>query len=172
MNPVPEHRSAYDAVLSLPCATVGIRVEGDALTAIDFITEGTTLGVMSNPTIGAVLDQLHAYFADPRHCFDLPLALHGTPFQRRVWEALRAIPPGQVLSYGGLAQQLGTSARAVGGACGANPVPIVVPCHRVVAVHGLGGYGGAGSRGRLDIKRWLLSHEGWPGLAGAGSGGV
>jgi methylated-DNA-[protein]-cysteine S-methyltransferase len=144
-------------------------LEDGALVSVDFLPPGPE----QSPTSAAaaqVVAALRAYLADPRSPWDLPLALHGTPFQHQVWEALRTIPPGQALTYGELAHRLDTSARAIGGACGANPVPIVVPCHRVVAVHGLGGYGGVGSRGRLDIKRWLLAHEGWPGLTGISDG--
>jgi len=91
---------------------------------------------------------------------NLPIELQGTPFQRRVWKALREIPPGRTITYSELARQLGTGARAVGGACRANPCPIVVPCHRVVAVNGLGGFSGDTSGRKLEIKRWLLRHEG------------
>ncbi len=107
-----------------------------------------------------VLAQLEAYFADARAAFDLPLVETGTRFQRRVWARLRQIPPGASLGYGELAQELETSARAVGNACRANPWPILVPCHRVLAAGGLGGYAGAVDGARLEIKRWLLRHEG------------
>jgi methylated-DNA-[protein]-cysteine S-methyltransferase len=100
--------------------------------------------------------QLDAYFDDPTARFDLPLDPAGTPFQRRVWEAMREIPPGRTMRYGEIAQRLGSSARAVGGACGANPIPIIIPCHRVVAAGSLGGYsGGEGP----DTKRHLLALE-------------
>ncbi len=90
---------------------------------------------------------------------ELPLAPTGTPFQQRVWRALREIAPGQRLTYGELAARLGTSARAVGNACRANPLPLLVPCHRVVAANGLGGFAGEREGTRLEIKRWLLEHE-------------
>ena len=94
--------------------------------------------------------------------FDLPLKLSGTHHQIAVWEAMMAIPAGETRTYGELAQAIGSSARAVGGACGANPIPIVVPCHRVVGAGGaLGGFMGAREEGfELSIKRWLLAHEG------------
>jgi methylated-DNA-[protein]-cysteine S-methyltransferase len=90
--------------------------------------------------------------------FDLPVAPHGSAFQCRVWDALRAIPPGETRTYGDLAQLLGSSARAIGQANGANPIPIVIPCHRVVAAAGrLGGYSGgegaATKRVLLDLER-------------------
>jgi methylated-DNA-[protein]-cysteine S-methyltransferase len=104
---------------------------------------------------------LRDYFANGQTLINLPLDLRGTDFQRRVWQALLQIPPGQTRSYGQLAQQLGSSARAVGNACRANPCPIVVPCHRVLARNGLGGYAGETQEGeQLQIKRWLLRHEG------------
>ena len=87
------------------------------------------------------------------------MELLGTPFQQAVWHALRDIPPGSPLTYGQLAKQLGTAARAVGGACGANPIPIIVPCHRVVSASGIGGFMQTCYLGPLNIKSWLLAHE-------------
>ena len=102
--------------------------------------------------------QLQEYFAGLRTAFDVPLAASGTTFEQRVWELLRAIPYGTTTSYGALARRLGDprATRAVGTANGKNPIPIIVPCHRVVGVHGeLTGFGGG-----IDRKRWLLEHEG------------
>ena len=102
--------------------------------------------------------QLTAYFAGASTEFDLPLGAQGTPFQMRVWEALRGIPHGQTISYGELARRLGApkAMRAVGAANGRNPIPIIVPCHRVIGARGdLTGFGGG-----LERKRWLLAHEG------------
>ena len=111
---------------------------------------------------GAVLartrEQLNEYFARTRTTFDLPLAPAGSAFERRVWDALRAIPYGSTVSYGELARRLGDprATRAVGAANGKNAIPIIVPCHRVVGARGeLTGFGGG-----LDRKRWLLEHEG------------
>jgi methylated-DNA-[protein]-cysteine S-methyltransferase len=103
-------------------------------------------------------EQLGEYFAGARQDFDLPLAPPGTPFQRRVWAEMARIPFGATASYGALARKLGSVARAVGGACGANPVPIVIPCHRVLGAGGtLGGF--SGGRGPAT-KRALLEIEG------------
>ena len=102
--------------------------------------------------------ELAEYFAGTRRTFDVPLDPPGTAFQRRVWDALRAIPYGTTLSYSELARRLGDlqATRAVGAANGRNPIPIIVPCHRVVGANGaLTGFGGG-----LDRKRWLLEHEG------------
>lgn len=109
---------------------------------------------------GAIVRQLTDYFRDPSTTFDLPLALIGTRFQCKVWTLLRTIPAGTTRTYGDLARELGSAARAVGQACRANPCPIVVPCHRVVAARGLGGFAGETSGPGLSVKRWLLEHEG------------
>jgi methylated-DNA-[protein]-cysteine S-methyltransferase len=103
-----------------------------------------------------------AYFDDPSRHIALPTRCRGTDFQRRVWQAIAAIPPGATRTYGELAQALGSAARAVGGACRANPCPLVVPCHRVVARTGLGGFAGDRDGRLLEIKRRLLAHEGHP----------
>lgn len=107
--------------------------------------------------LAAAAAQLAAYFAGERTAFDLPLAPQGTPFQRRVWQALREVPYGTTTSYGELARRIGRpgAVRAVGLANGRNPLPIVVPCHRVIGADGsLTGYGGG-----LDRKRYLLGLE-------------
>ena len=101
--------------------------------------------------------QLDEYFAGVRRSFDVALAPRGTPFQRRVWRALLSIPYGETITYGELARRVGKprAARAVGAANGANPIAIIIPCHRVVAAGGIGGYGGG-----PEIKRELLALEG------------
>ncbi|HEU4665093.1 MAG TPA: methylated-DNA--[protein]-cysteine S-methyltransferase [Dokdonella sp.] len=107
--------------------------------------------------LGAAIEQLEAYFAGERHAFDLPLAAAGTDFRKTVWDALVRIPYGETISYGELARRIGdpSASRAVGAANGANPLPIIVPCHRVIGANGkLTGFGGG-----LPVKRWLLEHE-------------
>jgi len=101
-------------------------------------------------------DQLHGYFDALCLTFDLPLAPQGSPYRRRVWDALQAIPPGETRTYQDIARLAGGSARSVGGANGANPIPILIPCHRVVAMGGLGGYSGGDG---LPTKRYLLDLE-------------
>jgi methylated-DNA-[protein]-cysteine S-methyltransferase len=108
------------------------------------------------PLLRRAARQLEAYFAGRLRHFDLPLAPQGTAHQRRVWQAMAEIPFGETESYGSMARRLGSAAQAVGQACGANPIPVIVPCHRVVAAGGLGGFsGGAG----VATKEILLARE-------------
>ncbi|MGE5475297.1 MAG: methylated-DNA--[protein]-cysteine S-methyltransferase [Bacteroidales bacterium] len=110
------------------------------------------------PVLERARDQLDAYFEGKLKAFDLPLSPMGTPFQRKVWEALARIPFGATRSYGELAAELGTAPRSLGTACGRNPLPILIPCHRVLAANGgLGGYSGMDG---VDTKRTLLRLEG------------
>ena len=153
-----DRKEGYAAVIASPFGRLGIQAQ-KALTSIDFVSNRIPLQTPSTPLARQVCAQLKAYFADPRTRFDLPLAPRGTPFQQRAWRALRRIPSGTARTYGELARTLKSAPRAVGGACRANPIPIVVPCHRVVAANGPGGFMGA-TRGRaMDIKRWLIEHE-------------
>ena len=100
------------------------------------------------------------YLADPHTPIPTQEPTGGTAFQRRVWRALQRIPLGEVRTYGELAVELDSCARAVAQACRANPLPILIPCHRVVSASGLGGYMGQIDGPLLEIKRWLLHHEG------------
>lgn len=151
-------KEGYQAVIATPLGRLGIHAQ-EALTSIDFVSSRIPLKVPCTPLARKVSAQLKAYFTDSSTRFDLPLASGGTRFQQRTWQALQRIPSGKARTYGELARTLKSAPRAVGGACRANPIPIVVPCHRVVAANGPGGFMGA-TRGRaLDIKRWLLEHE-------------
>ena len=145
--------------MASPFGMLGIRAE-DAVRCIDFLGPRVAPRPATTPLARATVRQLAAYFRDPAWRFDLPLELAGTEHQRRVWRVLQTIPVGEVLCYGDVARRLRSGARAVGGACGANPVPIIVPCHRVVAHNGLGGFSGGRVPGATNIKQWLLRHEG------------
>ena len=149
----------YQAKLKTPCGILGIRCDADALIGIEFLAPDTKLQPPRNDMAQAACDQLAAYFSDPDFRFDLPLNLNGTVHRSKVWQAMCAIPRGQTRSYGDLAAQLHSSPRAVGQSCGANPVPIFIPCHRVVSKSGMGGFMHQRSGDALDIKRWLLLHE-------------
>jgi methylated-DNA-[protein]-cysteine S-methyltransferase len=104
-------------------------------------------------------ETIQHYLQDPTKLNPLPLAPAGTPFQQKVWQAICRIPPGQTLTYTELAHQVSSGARAVANACGANPIPLFIPCHRVVAANGLGGFMKGRKSDSLNIKRWLLKHE-------------
>lgn len=157
----PEHTPIeYAAIFPTPFGALGIRCAADHLTGIDFLAPGTMPKAASGNFENTVIRALHAYFADPRTPFTLPLQLAGTPFRQRVWAAIAAIPPGRTVTYGDIARQLNSSARAVGQATGDNPIPIIIPCHRVLAAHGLGGFMHSAGDFSLGIKKWLLAHEG------------
>ena len=113
------------------------------------------------PLLLRARDQLTEYFAGTRDAFDLPLEVHGSDFQRAVCAAMSAIPLGETLTYGDIAADLGAPAQAVGQACGGNPIPVLIPCHRVLGAASLGGYSG---RGGVETKVWLLRHEKAAGL--------
>jgi methylated-DNA-[protein]-cysteine S-methyltransferase len=137
-----------------PLGPLTLSEEDGAIVALDW---GTGRDQAETPLLLEAREQLQDYFDSQRTGFDLPLAPFGSAFRQKVWAALRAIPPGETRGYGDLAKALGTAARAVGQANGANPIPIIIPCHRVVGAGGLlGGYsGGEGP----ETKRYLLELE-------------
>lgn len=138
---------------------LGACYTGDALTRLDFLPSDAPATTRPDARARQLARELDAYWNDPAHPFDLLYVPLGTPFQLRVWHALLRVPAGQPTTYGALAKQLGTAARAVGQACGANPLPILIPCHRVVAANGLGGFMHSSGGAPLDVKTWLLAHE-------------
>lgn len=138
---------------------VGVATRGEMLAEIVYLDPRTRSLAPRNRLAERAARQIERYRADPDARFDLPLDLHGTPFQLRVWRALARIPRGETRTYGGVAQSLGSAARAVGQACGENRFPVVIPCHRVVAANGLGGFAHARAGFLLEAKRWLLRHE-------------
>lgn len=157
------NHAGYSAVMPAPWGRIGIRCSALGLTEIVYLPESVPLADPQAALAEHAVRELEAYLSDPDVSFDLPLAIAGTAYRQQVWTALRTIPRGQVVTYGALARQLGSAARAVGQACGDNPFPIVIPCHRVVAQTGLGGFAhDADARGFFaGIKRWLLAHEGY-----------
>jgi methylated-DNA-[protein]-cysteine S-methyltransferase len=150
----------HAARLVTPFAVLGIATRDEWLTGIDFLAPHTPPCAPSTPLAREAARQLAAYLADPAFVFDLPLDPAGTPFRQRVWQALRRIPPGEARSYGELAASMGSAPRAVGQACGDNPIPLLIPCHRVLAKNGPGGFMHARGGHSLAIKHWLLRHEG------------
>lgn len=137
---------------------LGADHEGGAITALHWGRDGT---LSSGPLAGQLAAELAAYFAGTLAAFTVPLRPRGGAFQQAFYAALCAIPFGETRTYGQLATTLGVSAQAIGQACGANPIPILIPCHRVLGAAGLGGYSGPGG---IETKVALLRHEGAAGL--------
>ncbi len=154
------NHSQYGALLSTPVGLLGVVLDGDMLVAVERVDESPLVAEPQEPLAAEAIRQLEAYFNNAQFSFDLPLLLVGSEFQQAVWRQLQQIKPGQVKTYGDIARELNSSPRAVGGACRANPLPVIIPCHRVVARNGIGGYGGATAGQKLQQKRWLLTHEG------------
>ena len=151
----------YSATLATAFAVVGICVRGEKLVGVQYLPLDTASEPARDPLAREVCNQIRAYLKDPMHLFDVPYALEGTLYQQRVWREIARIPSRETRSYGDLARALKSAPRAVGGACGSNPVPLIVPCHRVVsAAGGIGGFMHSRSDFALGIKSWLLHHEG------------
>jgi len=165
----------YYTTIDSPIGRLLLTSNGEALTGLymdvpardaERHVERAVAGGREDPSaepLASAVRQLAEYFAGSRRAFDLPLALQGTPFQQRVWQALTEIPYGETWSYGQLAKRIGNpkASRAVGLANGSNPISILVPCHRVIGADGsLTGYGGG-----MERKQWLLEHEGYRGCS-------
>jgi methylated-DNA-[protein]-cysteine S-methyltransferase len=127
--------------LHSPLGDLSLSEDDGAIVALDW---GWGRDQCATPLLKEAVRQLHAYFDGALKKFDLPLNPYGSSFEKNVWRRMCKIPYGEVLRYGEVAKTLGSSARAVGTACGRNPIPIIIPCHRIVAASGLGGYSGAG----------------------------
>lgn len=149
----------YQARFPTPFGLLGIRCENEALIGIDFLKADVMPQMPGQVFAQKVCEQLQAYFIDPDFKFSLALKPNGTAYQKKVWQALLAISPGKTCSYGDLAKLLGSGARAIGQACGANPIPVIIPCHRVVSKSDIGGFMHQSAGHALDIKRWLLTYE-------------
>jgi methylated-DNA-[protein]-cysteine S-methyltransferase len=144
-------------VIETPIGPVGIESNDDCLTQVTFQARGRVGGIPRKGILAETARQLDAYFSHRLREFDLPLAPRGTTFQLDVWNTLQKIPYGKTWSYADLAKRIGRpdAVRAVGAANGRNPLPIIIPCHRVIGSNGqLVGFGGG-----LPIKRWLLELE-------------
>lgn len=150
----------YSTIISTPIGKLGIRVADQQLVKLDFLLDDPiALQAPTDSFTQKISDQLATYFLNASSQFKLAFKLQGTPFQQAVWAELQKIPRGQPATYKTIAERLKTSPRAVGNACRANPIPVIVPCHRVVAQNGLGGFAGDTTGGLIAIKKWLLQHE-------------
>ena len=154
-------RKTYQAKLKIPCAVLGIRTWESYVVGVDFLVPSEQILSPCDDFTHEVCAQILNYIQDANFKLDMPLQLVGTCHQKKVWQALRAIPRGATRTYGDLARQIDSGPRAIGRACGDNPIPLFIPCHRVVAKNGTGGFMHHASGDPLTIKAWLLRHEGW-----------
>ncbi|MFW2439025.1 MAG: methylated-DNA--[protein]-cysteine S-methyltransferase [Arenicellales bacterium] len=153
----------YDEVINSPVGFLGIRFDRQELSALNFLGKKLPNEIFitkKNKNLSRKLKViLDGYFSNPHDVSQPETVLAGTEFQKKVWQILSSIKPGNTRTYGDIARQLGSSPRAVGNACRRNPVPIFIPCHRVVSASGRGGFMGHTSGEPLAIKGWLLAHE-------------
>lgn len=139
---------------------LGVIMDTLGVTQMEFLPGCAPLCHGATPLERRIEQQLTRYFQNSATPVDIPLHPAGTAYQQRVWQALIKIPVGATIRYGELAAKLASGPRAIAGACRTNPIPILIPCHRVVAKAGLGGYMGETEGEALSIKQWLLQHEG------------
>ncbi|MET0731500.1 MAG: methylated-DNA--[protein]-cysteine S-methyltransferase [Casimicrobiaceae bacterium] len=160
----------YAATLRAPFATLGLCTDGNAVSGLAYLPDEIAQKAPANRVAERAVREIIRYLDDPEFVFTVAFAPGGTPFQRRVWDAIRAIPLSESRTYGEIARAVRSAPRAVGQACGANRIALIIPCHRVVGSCGaLGGFMGAAEGERpgadaadpLAIKRWLLRHEGY-----------
>ena len=149
----------YDVVLRFPKMNVAVATRDGCVSEIRYLPSSVPVKAATNPLAERAAGQLTDYLKNPDTRFDLPLLIEGTEFQKQLWNALCEIPRGKTLTYGELAKRLGAEARAIGQACGDNRLPIVIPCHRVVAANGIGGFAHRTDGYLIEAKRWLLMHE-------------
>ncbi|WP_018227977.1 methylated-DNA--[protein]-cysteine S-methyltransferase [Methyloversatilis universalis] len=155
----PSGTTEWDAMVSAPGFALGILADDRALTLIEFLSPRAAQPART-PLAAEAAAQIGHYLKDANHRFDLPLAPGGSTHQNAVWSVMCGIPVGDTLTYGEVAKRIASSPRAVGAACGANPLPVIIPCHRIVGAAGaLGGFAHAREGFLPGIKRWLLSHE-------------
>lgn len=159
---IQQGSESFSVVVSLPFGKLAARTAGGLVQQLLYLPQHYEEKAPQDAVAAAVADQAQRYCMNPDFQFDLPLAPVGTAFQRKVWDTICTIPRGSMRSYGELARHIGSAAQAVGQACGGNYFPLVVPCHRVTAAQGLGGFANSHDPNGylLNIKRWLLAHEG------------
>ncbi|MCM2569043.1 methylated-DNA--[protein]-cysteine S-methyltransferase [Janthinobacterium kumbetense] len=156
----------FSAIVAAPFGAMGVRAQEGQLCELVYLPPHFVEKDAQDAVSERACQQLARYFLDPDYVFDLPLADAGSAYQQRVWAAIAGIPRGQVRTYGDVARLIGSAPRAVGQACGANWFPVVIPCHRVTAAGGLGGFAHHDDAAGFHpgVKRWLLAHEGVEGM--------
>lgn len=152
----------FSAIVAAPFGAVGIRTAAGSVHELVYLPPHFSEKAAADAAAELAARQVERYLLDPDFVFTLTLPAVGSAFQRKVWQAIASIPRGAVRTYGQVAKHIGSAPRAVGQACGANWYPLVIPCHRVTAAGGLGGFAShADENGfHLSVKRWLLKHEG------------
>ena len=149
----------YTAIIDSPVGKLGILDNGKVIQSVNFLYNKASPRKAVSSLAEEAASQLNHFFSNPNFTFSLPITDAITPFQLKVRQALLSIPVGQTMSYGNVAKTIASSARAIAGGCRRNPVPIIVPCHRIIAANGLGGFSGALDGKPLANKKWLLEHE-------------
>ncbi|MBS0307393.1 MAG: methylated-DNA--[protein]-cysteine S-methyltransferase [Proteobacteria bacterium] len=154
--------SLFSAIVAAPFGAMGIRSDRDCVQELVYLPPSYRPQAPTDKLAEKTARQIERYWQEPDFRFSLPLADAGTQFQKRVWQVIAAIPRGEVLTYGDVARCIQSAPRAVGQACGANWFPLVIPCHRVTAAGGLGGFSNHDEETgfHVGVKRWLLAHEG------------
>lgn len=152
----------FSARVPAPFGLVGVRTQGETVAEIVYLPRNAGELAPRDRLAEVACAQIGRYLEDPDFAFDLPLGPAGTRFQQRVWELIAAIPRGRTRTYGELARALRSSPRPVGQACGSNRFPLAIPCHRVTAASGIGGFAHHAEGFHIGVKRWLLRHEGVP----------
>lgn len=161
MNP-QQGSELFSAIVAAPFGAIGIRTDARSVRELVYLPPHFGEKDAADAVAELAAQQVMQYFADPDFLFSLPLMQAGSAYQQKVWSAIRAIARGTVRTYGQVARDIGSAPRAVGQACGANWFPLIIPCHRVTAAGGLGGFASHDDENgfHLSVKRWLLQHEG------------
>jgi methylated-DNA-[protein]-cysteine S-methyltransferase len=157
----------FTAIVPAPFGAIGVRTIDKSVRELVYLPLHFAERAPADAVAERAARQIEHYFADPDYRFNLPLVEAGTAFQHKVWSVISAIPRGEVLTYGEVAKLIRSAPRAVGQACGANWFPLIIPCHRVTASGGIGGFSNHDDETgfHLGVKRWLLKHEGVKGYA-------
>lgn len=151
--------SLFQSIIDTPFAQLGVKVQNNAVISIDFLPVNSKKPFVNSDFTQCIANHINRYLSNPEFLFDIPLSPAGSEFQRSVWNIMQTIRAGKTLTYGDVAKILNSSPRAVGNACRRNPIPLLIPCHRIVAKNGIGGFAGQTDGDLLKIKRWLLAHE-------------
>lgn len=159
MKVLKQPRPKYSCIIDSPIGKLGVIVKDNKLIKIGFLSPQISLKPPGNVELQQIVDKIKEYFFNPKVSLKFSQNLQGTLLQKRIWRRLQKIPFGETITYGELAKKVGTNPRVIGNACRLNPIPLVIPCHRVVAAKGLGGFCGKNSGRAIKIKQWLLDYE-------------